>query len=106
MVLPGKSGTLAELAFLWALHRAGSLGPRPIVLLGDGWGRLVGALCELEVLEPIQMRVTREARSVEEAVELVDRCLAKEPADRYPSATALRDELLPLESSGALVRGA
>jgi uncharacterized protein (TIGR00730 family) len=70
VVLPGKSGTLAELAFLWALHRAGELGPRPIVLLGEGWRRLLGSLRELEVLEPSQMRVTREARGVEAAVEL------------------------------------
>jgi serine/threonine-protein kinase len=33
------------------------------------------------------------------------RCLAKEPQDRYPSAFALRDDLLPLESTGALVPG-
>ena len=41
IVLPGKAGTLAELTLLWALHRAGALGDRPIVLLGKPWPPLL-----------------------------------------------------------------
>lgn len=37
---------------------------------------------------------------------IILRCLEKEPRDRYPSAFALRDALLPLEAGGALVQDA
>lgn len=37
---------------------------------------------------------------------IILRCLAKEPSQRYQSASALRDDLLPLERGGALVRDA
>jgi len=37
---------------------------------------------------------------------IILRCLAKEPSERYPSASALREELLPLERAGAQVRDA
>lgn len=56
VVLPGKAGTLAELALLWALDRAGCLGPRPVVLLGDRWGAVLRSLRENHVLEVSQIR--------------------------------------------------
>jgi len=42
VVLPGGTGTLLELAFVWELKNKGFLGEdKPIILLGDYWGRLV-----------------------------------------------------------------
>ncbi len=46
IVLHGKSGTLAELTLVWALHRAGSLGRRPVVLWGTRGGRSCTIWCE------------------------------------------------------------
>ena len=38
----GGTGTLLELAFVWELKNKGFLsGDKPIILLGDYWGRLV-----------------------------------------------------------------
>ena len=71
VVLPGKSGTLAELTLLWALHRAGALGERPIVLLGTPWPPLLRHLVEWNMLEPAQLRGTRVAGTPEEAVALL-----------------------------------
>ena len=59
VVLEGKSGTLAELAFLWALHRAGSLGRRPVVLLGGRWRPLLRHLVRARMIESEQFDVTR-----------------------------------------------
>ena len=42
VVLPGGTGTLLELAFVWELKNKGFLnGDKPIILLGEYWNRLV-----------------------------------------------------------------
>jgi uncharacterized protein (TIGR00725 family) len=71
VILPGKAGTLAELALLWALDRAGCLRGRPVVLLGTGWQPLIDLLERSNMLESSQIRHTRLARTPEEAVALL-----------------------------------
>lgn len=73
VVLPGKSGTLAELTLLWALHRAGALGERPIVLLGSPWPPLLRHLVEWNMLELAELRVTRVVETPEDAAALLAR---------------------------------
>jgi uncharacterized protein (TIGR00730 family) len=80
VVLPGQAGTLAELAFLWALDRAGCLGRRPVVLLGGRWNAVLEALAELDVLEPSQLRRSRFVEHPAQAVELL--CTALGPEAR------------------------
>jgi uncharacterized protein (TIGR00730 family) len=78
VVLPGKSGTLAELAFLWALHRAGCLDRRPVVLLGGHFRRLVDHLASSRMLDAPQVAITRFAADPGEAVEILNQMLATE----------------------------
>ncbi len=79
VVLPGKSGTLAELAMLWALDRAGCLPHRPVILLGDAWSEFVDALSQMRMIEPEQLARTRIVASPERAVaELVSALAAGE----------------------------
>jgi uncharacterized protein (TIGR00730 family) len=59
VVLPGKAGTLSELAQLWALERAGCLAGRPVILLGRHWKALLSALDESGMLETSQLQITR-----------------------------------------------
>ena len=80
IVLHGKSGTLAELAFVWALHRAGSLGRRPVVLLGDAWRPFLHHLVRGAMIEDDQLAITRVAEGPEEAVMELDRFLVAEGA--------------------------
>ena len=68
LVLHGQSGTLAELAQLWALGRAGCHAERPVVLLGHAFERLLEVLEETEMLDANQRRRTVVARTPEEAV--------------------------------------
>jgi uncharacterized protein (TIGR00730 family) len=75
VVLPGKSGTLAELALLWALHRAGALDGRPILLLGEVWVPLLRHLAAWNMLEPAQLEATRVVRTPEEAADWLSRLL-------------------------------
>ena len=71
IILRGKSGTLAELAFLWALNRGGLLPSTRIVLLGDCWEGVLKCLEERQMVEAEQLQITRMARTPAEAVEMV-----------------------------------
>jgi uncharacterized protein (TIGR00730 family) len=79
VVLPGKSGTLAELAFLWALHRAGCLDRRPVVLLGEAWRHVLRHLVRAGILESPQFDVTRVVDTPEEAIDTLSLHFGKEP---------------------------
>jgi uncharacterized protein (TIGR00725 family) len=37
LALPGGAGTLAEVSLMWNLLITGSISPRPLILIGDGW---------------------------------------------------------------------
>ena len=82
VVLEGKAGTLAELAFLWALQRAGCLGPRPVILLGDSYRDLVPVLERSMILEPEQLNRTRLVASPEEVLQAIDRATGRNRAAR------------------------
>lgn len=71
IILRGKSGTLAELAFLWALDCGGLLPSTRIVLLGECWEGVLTALEDRQMVEAEQLRFTRLARTPAEAVEMV-----------------------------------
>ena len=81
IVLHGKSGTLAELTLVWALHRAGSLGRRPVVLLGDAWRPFLHHLVRGAMIEDDQLGITRVADGPENAVMELDRFLVAEGVD-------------------------
>jgi len=73
IILPGKAGTLAELTFLWALHRARLLGDRPIVMIGAVWSRLLALLSGQALLDRPQLDITHVVSTPEEAVEVIRR---------------------------------
>ena len=81
VVLPGGAGTLAEVALLWALHRAGLLGRRPVVLLGGAWPGLVSDLERHGMLESAAREMMRFADSPETTVKLVT--LGLDDFDRF-----------------------
>jgi uncharacterized protein (TIGR00730 family) len=71
IILHGKAGTLAELTFTWALHRAGCLPDRPVVLLGDGWRGFLDTLSREGMLDPRQQEITAFADSPQDAVDRI-----------------------------------
>ncbi len=75
VILPGKSGTLSELTFLWALHRAGVLGKKPIVLLGDVWTGFMKSLADRNLIEKQEFEATKIAKNPHEAVEEIAKSL-------------------------------
>ena len=44
VIMRGGSGTLTELFFSWELEKNKSIPPRPIVLFGDQWGKIIDFL--------------------------------------------------------------
>jgi uncharacterized protein (TIGR00730 family) len=68
VVLQGRAGTISELALLWALHRAGCLERRPVVLLGRYWTEFLHLLESNGTLENSQRDVTRLVNTPREAV--------------------------------------
>ena len=68
VVLPGKSGTLAELTMLWALDRAGCLAGRPVILLNEAWDPLIDHLSRNGMLESSQLKLTRRAAEARDAL--------------------------------------
>jgi uncharacterized protein (TIGR00730 family) len=74
IILPGRSGTLAEAVLLWALQRAG-VHDRPRVMIGQRWRDLLAQLARLDVLEPALLRDTPVVDGPEEAVDLLLRNL-------------------------------
>lgn len=73
IILRGKAGTLAELTFLWALHRARLLGDRPIVLLGGFWQGFLDKVDSLGLVEGSQLAITHVAGTPEDAVTAIRR---------------------------------
>jgi predicted Rossmann-fold nucleotide-binding protein len=71
VILRGKAGTLHELSLLWALHRAGCLAGRPVVLLGGRWRELLDYLGHQGILERPQLEISEVADTAEQAVELL-----------------------------------
>ena len=46
LALPGGPGTLAEVSLTWNLMIVGSLSHRPLILIGEGWRRVLDFLYE------------------------------------------------------------
>ena len=71
VVLDGKAGTLAELAFLWALQRAGCLDGRPVVVWSDAWGEVTDVLSRRGHLDRNEFDATYRAAHPREAVDAI-----------------------------------
>jgi uncharacterized protein (TIGR00730 family) len=76
VVMAGKAGTLAELAWVWALARAGCLTPRPVVVLGPPWAEILDLLEARDMLDPIAARMTERAADEHQALSILQRRLA------------------------------
>ncbi len=73
IVLRGRVGTLAELAFLWALSKSGTLGVKPIILLDPVWEELLTRLQRLGIVGAAELASTRVARDPRQAVDILRR---------------------------------
>jgi len=77
VVLSGKTGTLAELCFLWALHRAGCLPEAPVILLGVEWQPVLEGLRAAAMIDDAQLAVTLRVETPEQALQALGRAQSK-----------------------------
>ena len=82
VVLPGRSGTLAELGLVWALHKAGLLGGKPIQMVGQVWEDLLTHLRRLDLLDPAVLEITGIAKDPRQAVDRLAALLLPARPDR------------------------
>lgn len=82
VILPGRSGTLAELAFVWALHKAGLLGGKPVQMIGQVWEDLLPHLRRLDLLDAAVLEITEIAGDPRQAVDRLAALLLPAPPDR------------------------
>jgi hypothetical protein len=75
LVLSGGPGTLAELSLVWALRRAGCLGPRHVVTLGAMFDPLLVALETAGLIGAGSREMTHSRSTPESAVATLDRLI-------------------------------
>lgn len=73
VILDGQAGTLSELSFLWALHRAGCLDDRPVILLGDYWGPLVNLCRQSGYLGAEQLEATHQVAAPRDLAPMLEK---------------------------------
>ena len=79
VALEGGVGTLTEFSLVWSLLETGTLPPRPFVVLGERWRRLLGALAAELILRPEDLGLITVADTPEAVVEALSRALAQTP---------------------------
>jgi uncharacterized protein (TIGR00730 family) len=71
VVLPGGAGTLAELGIVWNLALLGALHGKPLVVVGNGWQRVLRTMIdELHTIEN-DLELLRFVPDVASAVEVL-----------------------------------
>jgi uncharacterized protein (TIGR00730 family) len=71
VVLPGGAGTLAELGIVWNLALLGALHGKPLVVVGNGWRRVLQTMIdELHTIEA-DLQFLRLVPDVSSAVEVL-----------------------------------
>lgn len=69
IALPGGIGTLSEMALAWSLLQTGELPPRPFLLLGSRWRRLLEAYFDPFYIREEDVSLLQVVETPEEAVE-------------------------------------
>jgi len=68
IALPGGAGTLGEVALAWNLRQMGLMSPKPVIVVGQGWKRMLDAFRANLVVDERDIALLRAVDSVDEAV--------------------------------------
>ncbi len=71
IVMPGGIGTLSEMALIWGLAQVGELSPRPIIVVGGLWQRMLAAFIDQDYVQPVHQELITIVRTVDEAVKKI-----------------------------------
>jgi len=75
LALPGGIGTLAEVSLMWSNLQTGAISPRPLILIGPGWQKMVATFYrEFSSYIPERYhRLISMALTVDEAIQLISK---------------------------------
>ncbi|MGH9943654.1 MAG: LOG family protein [Pyrinomonadaceae bacterium] len=71
VAIRGGMGTVTEISLVWNKLQTRVIGPRPLVLLGDCWPGVVGALRQYLAVSETDVKLLDFASTPEEAVEII-----------------------------------
>ncbi len=73
LTLPGGIGTLAEAAAMWSQLQTGATSPRPLILIGSGWGKTLHTLFNSldEYISEEDRKLLSTAEDVESAYQIL-----------------------------------
>ncbi len=71
IVMPGGIGTLSEMALIWSLAQVGELSPRPIIVVGGLWQRMLAAFIDQDYVRPVHQELITIVRTADEAVKKI-----------------------------------
>jgi uncharacterized protein (TIGR00730 family) len=71
IALRGGAGTVTELSLVWNKLQTGVIGPRPLVLLGDCWPKVIRSFTDHLVVSERDVSLLDFAETPEEAVRLI-----------------------------------
>ena len=72
VALPGGAGTLGEVALAWNLRQMELMAPKPIVLVGDRWKKMVEAFREHLIIDEHDVALLEIVKSVDGVVSALD----------------------------------
>lgn len=72
IALPGGAGTLGEVALAWNLRQMDLIAPKPIVLVGDVWRRMLDAFRRHLIVDDRDLGLLTWVGTVEEAIAAID----------------------------------
>ncbi|GAB4524094.1 MAG: LOG family protein [Anaerolineae bacterium] len=72
VALPGGIGTLAEVTLVWNLLQIGVMSPRPLILIGPMWARLMDVFTRYTEMGETVAALAWLANDVDEAVRALD----------------------------------
>jgi hypothetical protein len=81
VALAPRAGTLAEVANLWALRKAGHMPMRPLVVVGPAWGEVLGCLARTGALDENLLKWTVCVRGSRPAVGILREALREGSID-------------------------
>jgi len=72
IALPGGAGTLGEVALAWNLRQMELMPPKPTILVGERWGRMVDAFRSNLIVGEEDLVALTLVDTIEEAVKVLD----------------------------------
>lgn len=68
IAVAGGVGTLAEISVAWNLMQNAHVAHRPLIVVGEGWGRVLSALGDQLVVDPTDLAMVTAAPDVDAAM--------------------------------------